>query len=356
MREILQDSVQRLLSEQLDAERLRAAEAGHWNAGLWALVEEGGFTQALVREPAGGSGLAWADVYPVVAAAGEHALPLPLPDTLLAAWLLDRAGFAVPAGPMAVADPDAAPPVRLRADGSLAGELALVPWGRAAGHVVLAAEHDGAPQLVLLATAGLPWRHDLNLAREARDALSLDDLRPLAIQPCPDAGTALRQYGALLRCAQMAGAIDRLVAQSVQYAGERVQFGRAIGQFQAVQQQLALLGCAAAAATAAAMHAFEQAGTPGAWWAVAAAKSSISEAAGQAAGIAHAVHGAIGFTYEHQLHFSTRRLWSWRSEFGHHGWWADRLGAVVCGSDEPFWHAVTRGTDQPTDSTVKEIP
>ena len=40
------------------------------------------------------------------------------------------------------------------------------------------------------------------------------------------------------------------------------------------------------------------------------------EAAGIGAAIAHQMHGAIGFTQEHQLHYLTRRLWSWRDEFG----------------------------------------
>ena len=44
------------------------------------------------------------------------------------------------------------------------------------------------------------------------------------------------------------------------------------------------------------------------------------------AGIAHQVHGAIGFTYEHALHFVTRRLWSWRTEFGAESLWAERIG------------------------------
>lgn len=357
MREILEESIRRLLSEQITPERVREAEAGAWDEALWAVLEDSGFTLALVREASGGSGLSWADAYPVVAAAGEHVLPLPLPETMLAAWLLDQAGLAVPAGAIGIADPALAAPVQARRqDGAchLYGRAVLVPWGRFVRHLVVVAEAEGRAHLALVDTGGLDWRHDANLAREPRDTLVLDGQRAQALVPWPAGVPSMRVQGALLRSAQMAGAMEGLVQQSVRYVGERVQFGRAIGQFQAVQQQLALLGCASASATAAAAHAFGQAGTPGAWLATAAAKAGISESAGQAAAIAHAAHGAIGFAYEHVLHFATRRLWSWRSEFGHHGWWAQRIGESLCSGDEPFWHVVTRGYGAGTSTPGQE--
>jgi acyl-CoA dehydrogenase len=66
------------------------------------------------------------------------------------------------------------------------------------------------------------------------------------------------------------------------------------------------------------------------------------EAAGLGAGIAHQVHGAIGFTYEHSLHFSTRRLWSWRAEFGSESRWAQALGrdAAARGAEQ-LWADLT---------------
>src|SRR3546814_1067112 len=60
------------------------------------------------------------------------------------------------------------------------------------------------------------------------------------------------------------------------------------------------------------------------------------------ASIAHQVHGAIGFTYEHALHFATRRLWSWRAEFGAESHWAELLGraAIRRGADR-LWPDLT---------------
>ena len=61
----------------------------------------------------------------------------------------------------------------------------------------------------------------------------------------------------------------------------------------------------------------------------ASAKIRVGEAAGEGAGIAHQVLGAIGFTREHTLHRFTQRLWAWRDDFGNESFWAVRLGAKV---------------------------
>jgi acyl-CoA dehydrogenase len=75
---------------------------------------------------------------------------------------------------------------------------------------------------------------------------------------------------------------------------------------------------------------------------VAVAKVRAGEAAGVGAGIAHQTHGAIGFTYEHSLHFATRRLWSWRAEFGSESAWARELGrAVAARGADALWSDLT---------------
>jgi acyl-CoA dehydrogenase len=153
---------------------------------------------------------------------------------------------------------------------------------------------------------------------------------------------AIWLYGALARSSQMAGALESILAQAVRYATERKQFGRAIGAFQAIQHQLALLAGHTAAAGMASAHACRAAERGDPTLAVAAAKVRVGEAAGLGAGIAHQVHGAIGFTYEHSLHFATRRLWSWRAEFGAESYWAAALGRRVAarGADQ-LWPDLT---------------
>jgi alkylation response protein AidB-like acyl-CoA dehydrogenase len=150
--------------------------------------------------------------------------------------------------------------------------------------------------------------------------------------------------GALMRAAQMAGAMEAALDLSTRYANDRVQFGRPIGKFQAVQQQMALL----AEETAAALVAVESAaiavaqGRASVDFAIAAAKTRAGMAAGRVAEIAHQVHGAIGFAEEHALHYLTRRLWSWRDEFGDESYWASALGQrVAAAGADGLWPLIT---------------
>jgi len=74
------------------------------------------------------------------------------------------------------------------------------------------------------------------------------------------------------------------------------------------------------------------------------AKTRVGEAATLACEIAHQVHGAIGFTKEYALQLATRRLWSWREEFGGDPEWAAKVGTYACrrGADE-LWPMLTDG-------------
>ena len=73
------------------------------------------------------------------------------------------------------------------------------------------------------------------------------------------------------------------------------------------------------------------------------AKVRAGEAATRGTSIAHQVHGAIGFTHEHALHFATRRLWAWREEFGTDAHWAAELGrAAIQARASGFWTGLTR--------------
>jgi alkylation response protein AidB-like acyl-CoA dehydrogenase len=147
----------------------------------------------------------------------------------------------------------------------------------------------------------------------------------------------------------MAGALEHILDQSVQWSLDRVQFGRPIAKFQAVQHNLATLAGEVAAAGAAADGAAEAIARHGignehAAAQVAIAMYRVGEAAGTGAAIAHQVHGAMGFTYEHSLHHATRRLWAWREEFGNETHWATLLGHMVAANGaDALWPFVTAG-------------
>ena len=96
-------------------------------------------------------------------------------------------------------------------------------------------------------------------------------------------------------------------------------------KFQAVQQQLAVMAGQVAAAGAAAdagVEALSLDDPAKQEFLIAIAKTRVGDAATLASEIAHQVHGAIGFTKEYALQLSTRRLWSWRDEFGGDTEWA----------------------------------
>jgi alkylation response protein AidB-like acyl-CoA dehydrogenase len=165
---------------------------------------------------------------------------------------------------------------------------------------------------------------------------------PAAVAPAPAGFAPWRAAGAVIRAVQIAGALSRALALSVAYAQTRVQFGRPIGKFQAIQHTLAILAGQSAAAIAAADMAADAlaGGLPPLL--VGAAKARAGEAASIAAGLAHQAHGAIGFTQEYELHHLTRRLWSWRDEFGHEAEWNEVVGraALAAGADG-LWPALT---------------
>jgi acyl-CoA dehydrogenase len=268
---------------------------------------------------------------------------------MLAGWLLSSAGLQTPAGPLTVAPVreggnagDTLTAKRDGADWRIYGTASRVPWARQCGAIAVLADAGERNIVALVSTADCAIKDGHNVAGEPRDDLVFAGAKAQQAGAAPMAADALRALGAVMRSAQMAGALQSVLEMTVQYAQERVQFGRPIGRFQAVQQNLAVLAGQTAAATAAAEAAIEVAATDLDSPAVAAAKIRAGEAAGIGAAISHQMHGAIGFTQEHRLHYSTRRLWSWRDEFGSEAWWARRLGgAVAAAGADRLWTAIT---------------
>ena len=235
------------------------------------------------------------------------------------------------------------------ATAGLRGRARHVPFARNARHIAVLAYRGGDPSVALVADRGAGDQRRTRALPASRATPS----RSTAPSPSRSAsgagstdgtGPAL---GAAVRAQQMAGALEHILDQSVQWSLDRVQFGRPIAKFQAVQHNLATLGgrgrrrrrrrrC---------RRRGDRARRSAASWRaeVAIAKLRVGEAAGTGAAIAHQVHGAMGFTYEHSLHHATRRLWGWREEFGNETLWATRLGHMVAarGADA-LWPFITR--------------
>jgi acyl-CoA dehydrogenase len=344
-RELLREAAERLLEKHCTTDALRRADGGEFPQALWRALEQAGYPAALVPEESGGAGLEMADALSLLISAGRHALPAPLAETMLAGWLLASAGLELPGGPLAVAPVRAGETVSASRDGAhwkLQGKASRVPWSKQAGAIVVLADTGSGSLIALVAPGDCRIECGANVAGEPRDDVDFSGARCTAAAPAKLRAQDLLALGAVMRSAQMAGALQSILEASVQYAGERVQFGRPIGRFQAVQQNLAVLAGQAAAATAAAEAAIEAAARDLDSLAVAAAKIRSGEAAGIGAGIAHQVHGAIGFTQEHRLHYATRRLWSWRDEFGSEAWWSRKLGSsIAAGGADRLWQSIT---------------
>src|SRR5438445_9662886 len=103
LRSLLGDTVTRLFTDLATKELIEAAEKGTSPDKLWRALEEGGLTLPLVPEDAGGAGGTWLDAHVVIRASGRHQAPVPLAETIVAGWLLSRAGRAAPFGPITLA-------------------------------------------------------------------------------------------------------------------------------------------------------------------------------------------------------------------------------------------------------------
>ncbi len=321
---IIREMISRLLAEGVTAPLLEAAERGDWAAPLWAQLEETGLPTMLAGSDVETT---WREAFPVIEAAGQHALPLPLPEVIAANYILDQAGIESPSGVVGLAGfhPQDTLSLTRNSDGwRVEGQAHRVPWGRFLNTAVAIID----TQIALLTLESCAVTKGANLVGEPRDTLAFQGFA-IAVADVP-AGLNIQDLGAAIRSAQMAGAIAALLERSVSYASERKQFARPIGNFQAIQHQLAVLAEESATATLAAKCAFSALyGEGDIGFSVAVAKIRCGEAAGKACSIAHQVHGAMGFAYETSLHQITRRLLAWRAEFGAEGDWALKLASSV---------------------------
>ena len=346
--EILKESVNRLFGDLVTREMLEGAEAGEWPQALWDALEENGLTQPLVPEAKGGVGASFSDTYEIIYAAGYHAAPVPLAETVLAGWLTAEAGLDIPSGPLSLLECRDENMLRLTQDGSgwqLTGTASHTPWGAQAPHTVAIADAGGALRAAIVPQGTGDIANDRNMAQEPRDTIKFDGAsvssvsEPLGYEMTRD---TIKLYGALFRSAQISGAAQRVLDMSVDYALEREAFGRTISKFQAVQHQLASLAAHVAQSTMAAETACRAADRGDPRFEIAVAKVIAGGTATLAAETSHQVHAAIGFTYEHMLNFFTRRLWCWRAEYGSDSMWAEELGRRAAGrGPDMLWSDLT---------------
>jgi len=322
----------RELYETTNERRVSAATA------RWAVLAELGAPALLVPEATGGLGLDDVDLVGVLEEAGWSALPEPLFETAgLAAPMLATLLPAAPAAaaldallkgnaPLAVGGIDVGlsgptSSSTVSADGLL--RTPRVVGARDAGVLLLACRDPDPGWQLHAVPAGACTVHP---------APTLDFGRELSTVQWPLSGDTLVAYGVAAEAsvglladraaagsaAYLIGLADRMITMAADYAKERQQFGKPIGSFQAVKHLLA---------NARVSLEFARPATYRAAWSLATAQPTVSrdasmakalasDAADLAARVALQVHGAIGYTWECDLHFFMKRTWALSRAWG----------------------------------------
>ncbi len=326
---LFRDSLSDVLSKEAAPEQVRAlwdTDTGR-DPALWRQLGELGFIGVLAPETAGGLGLGEADFVLLAETAGYAALPEPLVETALAAipllaelggdaaqkYLPDvvtgecRIALGSPLEPF-IADAHVADFLLLPA----AEEVHGLPGEKKA---VLAREHSLDPSRRLYR---LDWRPE--------------DSSRLA---GPEQGKALWERAlnrmSLGIAAQLLGATQRMLDLSVQYTSERKQFGVPVGSFQAVKHLLANVAVQLEFARPIVYRAAWElsCNSPSAGGSVSHARIAAGEAASLAAKNCIQAHGAMGYTWEVDLHIWMKRAWSldraWGDRIFHQGRVADSV-------------------------------
>jgi acyl-CoA dehydrogenase len=315
---------------------------------LVAELTKAGFLGVGVPERDGGSGGTLTDALEVVRGAAYGGASIPLIDgPITAGWLLAAAGVHFPWGDeLAVLGSGA-----LTASGDrLVGTIERIAWAGHASTVVVLVERAGQLHVATIAPADLGL--DQGAANTAGEPVVRDvavDVALPALVATPiayaDALETLARRRALARAVALAGVLQRAGELTIEYAGQRVQFGQPINRFQAVQTHLARLASeaqrAAVLVDAAQAHLGESV-DPGLDFAlVATARTLAGEAAMVAGRTAHQVHGAIGVTMEYPLQRYTRRLWEWAVADGGSARWARALGERAVSEPLGAWQLIT---------------
>jgi alkylation response protein AidB-like acyl-CoA dehydrogenase len=323
------EAARRLLTETCTAAELRSlvASGNAHDARRLAAIGEMGLLGMLAPEAVGGLALAPADFAPIAEAAGYVALPEPL---------VDHAGIAVPL--LASLGDD-------RGQLAAAGVHRLLAVGSPLSPLVLGA--DSAAELIL------PDGDDIHIVDSKAVRLtrveSIDPLRRLyRVDWQPTAATRVGrdwswaiELGALWTAGQQIGLAQRAVDLAVAYAKQRTQFGKAIGSYQAVKHLLANAQVKIEFARPVYHAAAAELGLNAAAAArVSHAKLAAARAAEAAMRAALQVHGAMGYTWECDLHFYLKRSlalgYSWGDAAFHRARVISRLNSVPMGPEFTF--------------------
>jgi alkylation response protein AidB-like acyl-CoA dehydrogenase len=336
----LVDATRSLLVSKSSISRAREliASGDGFDADLWRLGTELGWPALAIPEADGGLGQQAIDLALVAIELGRSLAATPFIPTVIAADALSRSvseqkskllqsiseGTIIATWAFAeFGQPWSTSGITTRArrhgDGYLlSGSKASVQDADTAQLLLVDALLDDAPARFLVPTTTegvrIDRQHTLDVTRSFCD-ITFDEvpLDAAALSAAGDAAlnsvTRTMMLNTVLACAESVGIGERLLAMTVDYVKERVQFGRPVGSFQAVKHKCADMRIwvqACAAATYYAAMALDS-DHHDADRAASVAKAYVSDAINRVAGHALQLHGGIGFTWEHDLHLYIRR-------------------------------------------------
>jgi alkylation response protein AidB-like acyl-CoA dehydrogenase len=316
---LFQATVRDLLDKECTIAAVRAAWEGNGRVpGLWDKLTSIGVVGLTGPESAGGLGMDELDLVLLLEEAGRAALPEPLlENTAVALPLLREAGET--------------------------SWISRIASGAAIATIDLASEpfvaQAGFADVFLLQSAEDVWLVEGDQVG-LREQANLDRGRRLYEVTWHGRGQRLGggdlsraafDRAALGAAAQLLGLADRIIAMTAEYARQREQFGRPIGSFQAVKHHLANALLRLEFARPAVYRAAHSVATaaPDRARDVSMAKVFASEAGLLAARVGLQVHGAIGYTWEHDLHLFMKPAWSLAVAYGDEVWHRRRVGRTL---------------------------
>ena len=346
--QMLADTARAFVDRSCPPEVARALDAGAREPNPWSVIAGAGWAGLAVPEEHGGAGRGMTEVVVVAEQLGRGPVPSPLiATTALAAlpilWLgsdeqrrrwLPELARGTRVGTLALLEDgmrDEWDVIGVRSVPTLSGTKILVPWTSAAA-LMLVATADGLRVVESAPPAVCAAAHD-SLGGDPLATVVFDraDSEPLG-RP-EDARAAIERavdHAAIAQLAYTVGVAERALELSVQHASGRQQFGRPIGSFQAVAHRCADMrvdidACRYLAYQAAwSLDQNRPADIP-----VAAAKAFANEAMRRVCRHAHQVHGAIGFSTEHDLHLFTRRAKAFELSYGSRAHHRERLACAM---------------------------
>jgi alkylation response protein AidB-like acyl-CoA dehydrogenase len=299
----LQDAVRSLLSKRSDV-RSAIKQPRGYDEALWqVLCEQIGVAALAIPEQYGGAGATLAETHVVMIELGRLLTPAPLLSSVLTSQLL-----------LGLGNDDACARLLPRvAEGTVAA-LAQVDDDGFARHVI-----DGDLAEILLISDGVSVYESDPASAQRTHTPTMDPTRRLADVQVSTRGTRLGSAGAVPEArdraavalsAEQVGAAERILELTVEYSLARVQFGRAIGSFQALKHRMADLHVLVEAARSASFAAVAGSVAPSV------AKAYCSEAFFTVAAECIQLHGGIAITWEHDAHLYFKRAHGSAQLFG----------------------------------------